>query len=260
MGGVTAAGGTVPLASGVVPSHVATARPGAPSSPHWTIAALGDSVVSGTHCDCAPFVDRYADLVARATGGVATAHNLGVPGLTTDGLLTQLVDGSTAARTVSHADIVTLTIGANDMGSARARWQAGTCVGCFAAVAATVRANTAKILSRIRQLRRGARTEVLVTTYWNVFEETGKDSPEGPDYGPMAEDATRRTNTAVCRAAAAGGAACIDLYRPFKGDGSADPTDLLADDGDHPDAAGHQLIAATLAAHGWRELGVAAGR
>ena len=41
----------------------------------------------------------------------------------------------------------------------------------------------------------------------------------------------------------------VDIYTPFKGaDGSTDDTALLADDGDHPNAAGHQLIATALLA------------
>jgi len=40
----------------------------------------------------------------------------------------------------------------------------------------------------------------------------------------------------------------VDLYSPFKGDGSKDPTSRLASDGDHPNSAGHQLIASALLA------------
>ena len=49
--------------------------------------------------------------------------------------------------------------------------------------------------------------------------------------------------------AAAHGAVYVDLFTPFRGaDGSKDCTALLTDDGDHPDAAGHALIARTLLA------------
>jgi lysophospholipase L1-like esterase len=40
----------------------------------------------------------------------------------------------------------------------------------------------------------------------------------------------------------------VSLYAPFKGDGTKNPTTLLAADGDHPNSTGHHLIASTLLA------------
>jgi lysophospholipase L1-like esterase len=218
------------------------------------VVGLGDSVVSGSNCRCVPFVSRYAGLMALRTNSRVAAHNLGVPGLTTGGLLGQLARPEVVA-VVRRADLVTVTIGANDMGPARRSWQSGTCARCFLAAADSVRDGTGAVLRRIAELRAGRRTEVLVTTYWNVFEEAtdGDGHPRG--YRAMAERATRRTNDAVCDAAEAAGDACVDLYAPFKGNGK-DPLPLLAADRDHPSPAGHAVIAATLARHGWRELGL----
>jgi lysophospholipase L1-like esterase len=48
-------------------------------------------------------------------------------------------------------------------------------------------------------------------------------------------------------AARATGALYVSTYTAFKGPaGTNDPTGLLAADGDHPNAAGHQLIARTI--------------
>ena len=41
------------------------------------------------------------------------------------------------------------------------------------------------------------------------------------------------------------GAHYVDLFRPFEQSGR-DVTSLMAPDGDHPNAAGHELIARTL--------------
>lgn len=221
----------------------------------WTVVGLGDSVVSGSHCDCAPFITRYGTLVAQATHRSTTVRNLGVGGATTGDLLKALQHGGTATGRLRGADIVTVTIGANDMAVARSEWMQDGCGTCFDKVAATVKANLVKILRLIRADAGRDPVEVLVTTYWNVFEEA-VDEPAPAAYAAMADLATSRANYAICAAAAQDNAACVDLYRPFKGDGSADATSLLADDGDHPDAAGHQLIASSLAAYGWRELGV----
>jgi lysophospholipase L1-like esterase len=217
-----------------------------------SVVGLGDSVVSGRACDCTPFVQRYAHLTAHLTGVTVAGHNLGVSGLTSEGLLDQLARGTEAAEAVRGADIVTITIGANDLVPARGSYWAGTCQGCFAAAATKVRRNITAALQRIRTLRAGRPTEILVTTYWNVFKEPTASS--SAEFREMVERATARAIEAICAAARTGSVACIDLYRPFKGSGDRDPTRYLAADRDHPNAAGHALIAATLARHGWAEL------
>ena len=222
-----------------------------------SVVGLGDSVVSGRSCDCVPFVQRYGRLTASRTGAIVTAHNLGVSGLTSERLLDQLGRGTEAAEAVRGADVVTITIGANDMVPARSAYWAGTCQGCFAAAAATVRRHLIAVLQRVRTLRAGRPTEILVTTYWNVFKEPTESS--SAEFREMVERATARANAAICAAASTGNVACIDLYRPFKGSGDRDPTPFLAPDRDHPNAAGHALIAATLAQHGWKELSAPGG-
>ena len=225
----------------------------------WTIVALGDSVVSGPRCGCAPFVDRYAALVTRRTGHQTTVRNLGVGGSTSTDLLAALQPGGAEAAGLAGADIVTVTIGANAMGSARSEWQNGTCPGCVDRVAARVERNLSAIVRQVRVDAGRRPLEILVTTYWNVFEEPtvpGGDDPRTAAYVTMADRATSRANTAICAATAREQAACLDLYRPFKGDGSADASPLLAADLDHPSPEGHQVIASTLADYGWRELGV----
>jgi lysophospholipase L1-like esterase len=68
-------------------------------------------------------------------------------------------------------------------------------------------------------------------------------------------DATRaltlRANTTLRQAAPAEGATFVGLFTPFNGPAAnGDVTKLLAPDGDHPNAAGHQLIAERLIAAG----------
>jgi len=71
-------------------------------------------------------------------------------------------------------------------------------------------------------------------------------------YGPAgvkaANEATAYADNAILRAARAQGATYVSTYGVFKGaDGRTDPTPLLAADGDHPNARGHQVIAQALA-------------
>ena len=97
--------------------------------------------------------------------------------------------------------------------------------------------------------RPGAR--VLLTGYWNVFLDGTAARAKGTaqDYLHVADAVTREVNGEIRSAAAAHGSVFVDLFTPFRGaDGRKDCTPLLAADGDHPDAAGHALIARTLLA------------
>lgn len=61
----------------------------------------------------------------------------------------------------------------------------------------------------------------------------------------MSEEVTEAANTAICAAARTRSADCVDLNRWFDVEAS-DPTRLLAADGDHPNAAGVDVVAAAL--------------
>jgi lysophospholipase L1-like esterase len=87
-----------------------------------------------------------------------------------------------------------------------------------------------------------------MTGYWNVFEDGDVAKRQYPASGRIASDQlTVRTNTAIAAAARADDATYVDIYTPFE-DNAADITTLLATDGDHPNAAGHALIARILLA------------
>jgi lysophospholipase L1-like esterase len=71
---------------------------------------------------------------------------------------------------VAHADLVTVTIGANDFAGAEGDYFAGTCGGgdgldCFRTTLPDLRANLTAILDRIRALAAGRPIEVRVTNY-----------------------------------------------------------------------------------------------
>jgi lysophospholipase L1-like esterase len=141
------------------------------------------------------------------------------------------------------------------MVAARSEWWRDDCLGCFDRIGDIVRRNLTRIIRLVRADVGGTPVEILVTTYWNVFKEPRTAAAADGSWTPydrMARRATLITNQAICAAATAGGAACIDLFRPFKGDGTRDARSLLGPDLDHPNARGHQLIATTLARHGWR--------
>jgi acyl-CoA thioesterase-1 len=203
------------------------------------VVTLGDSVPAGTACDCTPFPDLYAHMLNPEARSV----NLAQPGYTASDVQGQLTDAGvrTDLRT---AAVVLVMIGANDLADAfdNSRDDAS-----YQAVAATVRTDVAAIVTTVMQVHATPVT-VLVLGYWNVVKDGAVGLAEyGADGLKSAERATRDCNQALRRAAQQSGARYVTTTPVFKGtDRQEDPTDLLAADGDHPNAAGHQAIADAL--------------
>jgi lysophospholipase L1-like esterase len=215
-----------------------------------TVVGIGDSVTSATVCRCVGFVESYAAHLSVAAGGPARAENLGAGGLTAAGLRTLIREPGPTRTGVAEGDILLVTIGANDLTPLLSRWQRSGCSqACYSPAVDAVGADLSDILAAARSLRGNRPTRVLVTDYWNVFADgdVALDS-DGPAYLRWSDELTRALNVSICNAARSAGATCVDLYAPFKGDGSRNPTSLLAGDGDHPNAAGNQVISAALLA------------
>jgi lysophospholipase L1-like esterase len=239
----------VPAAAGPAPRVTAPLSPRpspTPSArPLHDIVGLGDSVPAGAACSCTSYIDLVAHQIGRDQRIRTVAHNLAVPGQTTAGLLQQLSQRDTV-EVLRRADVVILTIGANDL---EAKPVGGGCAtlkpSCFTAEAAAVDVNLDRILRRIRGLT-DPETEVVVTGYWNVFLDGAVAKSLGADYVRNSAVLTRAVDDSARSAATAWGAAYADLYAAFTRDGDRDDTALLASDGDHPNAAGHRVIAAAV--------------
>lgn len=258
---LTAGCGTVP-GSPATPAPAPARTPGPTSRPSPTptptrstlhIVGLGDSVTSGEHCDCDDYVTGFAHLLTQRTGIRADATDDGESGSTSDGLADELTghdaDDRHLQSDVADADVVVLTMGANDLTPALSAWRSGSCAAsCYDPEITQMQTDLTRVLARVNTLDDG-HARVLVTTYWNVFTD-GRvaDKAERPGYLAWSDTVTRRANTAIAQVAGAQDATLVDLYPPFKGDGGSDPTALLASDGDHPDAAGTALISRTVLA------------
>lgn len=206
--------------------------------------ALGDSVTSGSTCDCTAFPQLVADELARREGHDVGVVNEGIDGLTAADLV-ELVssdDGADVRGAIADADLVVVTIGANDV------------VADTAAGPATAQA-VGSVLTMIGRLAPGAR--VVVTTYWNVDVDGAAAVPDAAERA-RSDALTRAFNADLAAVARARGATVVDLYAPFKGDGSRDPGPLLLQDGDHPNTAGHQAIAAAIVTAGRERRDVSA--
>jgi lysophospholipase L1-like esterase len=254
-------GGRGPRAAGTgtvaTPPATATPHHAAGQSPHdLNVVALGDSVTSGGACDCIAFPELYGRQLARERGVTVHVRNEGVGGLDSPGLLSSLDDPtSETARAVAAADIVVVTIGANDFGDHHDQITAGQCAGpegidCVTDELAALRANLHGILARTRALRGNRSTAVLVTGYWNVFEDGDVARSRFPDVGRTATiRLTFRANAVIKADADQSGATYVDLFDAFE-NRHGGPTPLLAPDGDHPNARGHALTARVLIAAG----------
>lgn len=221
------------------------------------MVGLGDSVPAAAGCDCTSFVTLFGDDVERHSGRPNVTDNLAQSGLQTTGLLDQLQERR-AGDAVSGADLVTVTIGANDFSAAREQYDGGTCGGadgldCVRAVLPELRDNLTAVLARIHHLTAGHPVGVRVTNYWNIFEagEVAADA-YGDVFQAQSDRITQEVNGIICAVARHAGDLCIDVYTAFKdASPNGDPTSLLAPDGDHPNQAGHDLIAKTIAAAGF---------
>jgi acyl-CoA thioesterase I len=206
------------------------------------VVTLGDSVPAGTACDCDPFPELYV----RDLRPPGVSVNDSKPGFTSADVRSQLGD-RTVRSALDGASVVLIMIGANDVAAAFDHDNTDT--AGFQAAADTVEQNVDDIVTTIRGDRTPAPV-VLVLGYWNVV----KDGAVGlAQYGATGErsavQATRITNAALRKAAAGSGARYVTTTPVFKGKNrNQDPTALLAADGDHPDAAGHQAIAQAVVA------------
>ena len=218
--------------------------------PPLHVVGLGDSVMAGTNCGCPGMVEEYADALDRRTGRTTHVANLGQDGAVTADVLQDLAGAPRTKSAVAGADVVVVTVGANDLEPQRAAWQSSGCAArCYEAAAGAVGRRLARVLRALAADRGGRTDHVLVTDYWNVFRDgqVALDA-DGAAERAWSERVTAAADREICAAAQRSGALCVDLVAPFKGDGRRDPTPLLAGDGDHPNAAGMQAIVTALLA------------
>ena len=247
------AAASVPAAGSVPAAALAPARStgAAPSRSGGTyrVVGLGDSVPAATACGCTSYVSLVAAGAASRQGRAAAVTNLAEGGLTTSGLAEQLTDSAVRAQ-VAAADLVIITVGANDFDPDILTTSACTPVPalpCYQPTLSSQRSRLAAVVADVGHLTAARHGAVLVTGYWNVFLDGEAARELGDDYVAASTALTRAENALLASVGTAHGATYVDLFTLFKGsDGTVDDTRLLAPDADHPNAAGHALIARGL--------------
>ena len=241
-----------PTTSSTQAPSTATATSGAitattpPPPPGPVVIGLGNSVPSGSACSCQNFVSAYAAMVAAATKTRATVNNDAVAGSTSADVVNLLAKANVQAQLKSATTVLIMT-GANDYNDAFDQVSLGApAADTYSPVATAVQDNVTAVVEKIHGLNAAA--HVVVLDYWAAMED-GAVAAKDYDAPAIAASVacTTSVNQALAVAAKATGAMYLSTYTAFKGpNGSIDPTALLAADGDHPDAAGHQLIARTI--------------
>ena len=259
-----AAGSPPPTISASPSSVLPPAGTTTSQAPTLSLVGLGDSIPGAGGQTDTP-LDSYVVLVgeaaSKALGRTVAVTNLATnDGVGSDGLLSRVRNDSVHRAALAAADIVTITIGTND-------WQ-GACDWpgddpCWARGLASVPKNLAAILDQIKDLRKGRPTAIRVTTYYDSYignptnlTLVGKPSDPWPsEFHPFYRAALETFNETICGVAEAHGAICVDLAVPFNGPSHDGPaTALLLADHVHPNQAGHDLIAKTIAATGFAPL------
>ncbi len=207
----------------------------------WSVVALGDSVPHGTNCHCTPYPPLTASGLTATTGQTVTATNESVAGYTTLDVLHQLQSDTAVIDHVRTADAVEIEIGANDVAHSQ---HCGTDAGCYAAKIPALQTNLDTIVGRVHELASSHKVLVVLLDYWSVWLGGQYAVAQGDAYVDAATQVTDDVNTAIKSTATRTRSAYVDLRAAFKGpDYSYDETHYLSNDGDHPNAAGHQQIA-----------------
>ena len=206
-----------------------------------SVVALGDSVPYGTNCNCTPYPSLTASGLTVKTGQTVTAANDAVAGSTTADVLHQIRSDTAVIDHVHTADAVEIEIGANDVAHSRS---CGTNAACYASRIPAIQTNLDAIVGRVHELTSSHKVLVVLLDYWSVWLGGQYAAEQGDAYVDAAAQVTDDVNTAIKSVAAKTGSAYVDLRAAFKGpDYAYDETHYLSNDGDHPNAAGHQQIA-----------------
>jgi lysophospholipase L1-like esterase len=235
------------------------------ASDRWDYVALGDSVPFGSgDATGRSFVFSYARFVERDTGALVVVHNLASDGGTSRDLLEQLRRETRARRLLVHAEIVTISIGVNDLESQIGGYVDHACGGpdnqrCFRRALANFERNWPVLLRVLLRLRSTDQAIIRVTNDYNPFPGNAQAADNlGYDFARVFTPYLRRLNAYRCMVAERKGVLCANVAQAFNGpeeDKSAFAKGLIgSDEFAHPSAKGHLLIARTLRALGYRPL------
>lgn len=245
-----AAGGTEQVATPaeVVGPGTINARE-APGQP--LVLALGDSLAAGVGVDELRdgYVSRFHHAVSQADGVDYGLQNLGVSGETSASMLSSgQLDRAEQILLSQSAGYITVDIGANDLFG---HLQSPDCGGDLTAPACQDRVNRTLDAYRVnvtamldRLTRVSGEAQVILLQIYNPFS-LGLGATE---QGQQSSAVVARLNSVAAEVAAAHGVAVADGFTPLQQTTAVTTHMLDADPDIHPNALGHDLLAAALVA------------
>ncbi len=203
----------------------------------WDYVALGDSLAAGVGARRG-YVDRYAEDLRAGAGARVRVANLGVSGQTAPQLLRALRDPS-VRRALRGAEVITFNIGINDLGRARASYEAETCGGardrrCLGAAVEVFQTSWDAITGEILSLR--SADEAIIRTAGLGYT---------PRVDGVYEPYLREANRHIAASAAENGIPYAEVSLGDRGIGA---------DGLHPDGHGYEAVADRLQRLGYQPL------
>jgi lysophospholipase L1-like esterase len=220
--------------------------------------ALGDSIATGYRLSSTS--KSYVSLFGKYLS--ADTVNLGQNGLTSEGLLTKLTSDQKVMASVKKSDIVTISIGGNDMltvfsalkpdsisslVSAVKEVQSSAMQAKFSAGVAQFSQTWAKIIARIKELSPNA--VIIANTLINPYRGITVNVPfvMNFDLSAFADKFVTQINSVITGGAASGGYLVADSFTAFRSSGKTLTNASLSklDFDPHPNADGHALIYST---------------
>lgn len=198
--------------------------------------ALGDSITRGYGVpSSASFPTLYADFLRRHDPYLRLL-NLGVNGLTTNGLLASLQYNHDLRQSVSEAELITLTIGSNDLLHLIRNPHQTMNMSQLPTIFNHLNKTLALTGAELRHLN--PRATIKVATLYNPL-------PAGPYalYMALAQGVIDNANRIIVTWARHYGFIVVCLDRVFRGKEHL----LISPDYLHPNAAGYQVIAKAFA-------------
>lgn len=247
--------GATSASASVGPSASASIAPSTSSGPTWTYLAFGDSWPYGAHCNgCQPFPGLYAEGLAATTGRHIDFVNRTTNGGTAQELLQTIKSSEPIRADIAGADIIVMSIGANDLEPAFDSYVAGTCGGldsldCFRDINETLRAAYEGMMTEIDGLRDGKPTAIRLVASSNEFlTDPGLIELFGAGFGTSGGVViTTLLRDTQCEVAHAHPAECVDLGLALNGPDLLVPKDINTQET-------MQLVADTILATGLDEL------